>query len=213
MTPSSTLSGPTVNATPTRRVEPVFPLWLRITHWLNALGVIVMVMSGWRIFDASPLFGLSFPNALTLGGWLGGALQWHFAAMWIVLVNGLFYLLANLATGRFFTRFFPVSPKAVVADLGAALRGRLSHDDPRRYNAVQRAAYLFAMLDLVLLVLTGLAIWKSVQFPLLRDLFGGYDLGRRIHFFAMVGIVAFLVVHVVMSVLVPRTLVAMTRGR
>ncbi len=193
--------------------DVVFPLWLRLSHWLNAFGVILMAMSGWRIFNASPLFGFRFPNSITIGGWLGGALQWHFAAMWIIVVNGLFYLLANFLTRRLFTKFFPLSPKAFVGDLLAAFRGRLSHDDRLGYNAVQRAAYLFVMVDLVVLVLSGLVLWKNVQFPLLREAFGGYEFARRIHFFAMAGIVGFFVVHVVMTALVPRTLLTMVRGR
>ena len=195
------------------RPPTVFPLWLRVTHWLNAFGVILMVMSGWRVYNASPLFGFVFPDPLTIGGWLGGALQWHFAAMWIIVVNGLLYLIANLVTKRLFTQFFPLSPRAAWADLKAALRGRLSHGDLRIYNTVQRAAYLFVMLDLVVLVLSGLVLWKSVQFPLLRELLGGYETARRIHFFAMTGIVAFFAIHIVMTVLVPRTLLAMIRGR
>ena len=192
---------------------PVFPLWLRLSHWLNAFGVIVMVMSGWRIYNASPFFSFSFPNGLTLGGWLGGALQWHFAAMWIIVVNGMFYLVANGVARRFVRQFFPLSPKAVWRDLRAALRGDLSHDDLRTYNAVQRAAYLFVIVDLIVLVLSGLVLWKNVQFPILRELLGGYETARRIHFFAMSGLVAFIAVHVGMTALVPRTLVAMLRGR
>ena len=191
---------------------PVFPLWLRLSHWLNAIGVVVMVTSGWRIYNASPIFPFAFPAGITLGGWLGGAIQWHFAAMWIIVVNGCFYLLANVIGGRL-TKFFPVSPRAVWRDATLALRGDLSHDDLRRYNAVQRAAYLFVIVDLLVLVLSGLVLWKHVQFPILRELMGGYEVARRIHFFAMAGIVMFSVVHVAMSVLVPRTLVAMIRGR
>jgi thiosulfate reductase cytochrome b subunit len=191
----------------------VFPLWLRITHWLNAVGVVVMLMSGWRVYDANPFLGFTISPVITLGGWLGGALQWHFAGMWIIVVNGLFYLIANLAARRLFTQFFPVSPRAIVRDLSDALRGRLSHEDLRVYNAVQRAAYLFAILDLIVLVLSGLVLWKSVQFAWLRDAMGGYELARRIHFFAMSGIVVFVVVHVVMALLVPKTLLAMVRGR
>ncbi|MEO8935291.1 MAG: cytochrome b/b6 domain-containing protein [Burkholderiaceae bacterium] len=205
---------------PVRQAQPaasdegtVFPLWLRLSHWLNALGVIVMVTSGWRIYNASPIWPFRIPDGITLGGWLGGALQWHFAAMWIILVNGLFYLIANVATRRLFTRFFPLSPKAVLGDFVAALRGRLSHDDLRHYNAVQRASYLFVMVDLLVLVLSGLVLWKSVQFPNLRALFGGYETARIVHFVAMSGIVAFFVVHIVMVTLVPRTLVTMIRGR
>jgi thiosulfate reductase cytochrome b subunit len=209
----STTLPPLPSTTPSSREGPIFPLWLRISHWLNALGVVVMLMSGWRVYNASPLFAFSFPSSITLGGWLGGALQWHFAAMWIIVINGLFYLIANLISKRLFRKFFPLSPKAVIADLAAALRGRLTHDDLRTYNAVQRFAYLFVMLDLLVLVLSGLVLWKSVQFATLRDLLGGYETARRIHFFAMSGIVAFFVVHVVMTLLVPRTLVTMIRGR
>ena len=192
---------------------PVHPLWMRITHWLNALAVLVLVASGWRIYNAAPFFPFTFPKEITLGGWLGGALQWHFAAMWLLAANGLVYLLANVFSGRLAARFFPLSPRGVVHDALAALRGRLSHADPRRYNQVQRLAYLFVMLDIVLLVLSGLVLWKSVQFGLLRDLLGGYEFARRIHFVAMAGLVGFVAVHLVMVALVPRTLLSMLSGR
>ncbi|MFP5406331.1 MAG: cytochrome b/b6 domain-containing protein [Gammaproteobacteria bacterium] len=191
----------------------IHPAWLRVTHWVNALAVAVMVASGWRIYNASPLFGFSFPDGLTLGGWLAGALLWHFAAMWLLVANGTLYLVMNVASGRLFRRFFPVSPRGVLRDGLAALRGRLSHDDPRRYNQVQRAAYLFVMLDIVVLVLSGLVLWKSVQFGLLRDLMGGYEAARRIHFVAMALMVAFVGLHLVMVALVPRTLRHMVVGR
>ena len=191
----------------------VFPLWLRMTHWLNAIGVVVMVMSGWRIYNASAFFPFHIPNGITIGGWLGGALNWHFAAMWIIFLNGLFYLIANLATKRLLTQFFPVSPRAIWNDFVAAIRGKLSHDELRHYNAVQRFAYLFVIVDIAVLILSGLVLWKNVQFPLLRELLGGYETARRIHFIAMAGIVGFFVVHIVMVALVPRTLVAMVRGR
>lgn len=191
----------------------IHPAWLRITHWLNAVAVIALVTSGWRIYNASPFFDFRFPSDITLGGWLGGALQWHFAAMWLLVVNGVIYLAINVFSGRIKRQFFPLRPRQIVADLIAALKGKLSHADPRHYNAVQRAAYLFVMLDIVTVVLSGLVLWKSVQFPLLRELLGGYEAARRIHFFAMSGLVAFFVVHVAMVALVPRTLLAMIRGR
>ncbi|AUA57661.1 Uncharacterized secreted protein [Achromobacter spanius] len=191
----------------------IHPGWLRIVHWLNALAVVIMVMSGWRIYNAAPFFDFTFPNGITLGGWLGGALQWHFAAMWLLFANGLLYLALNLATGRLWRKFFPLSPRGVVADLGAALRGKLSHGDLRHYNQVQKLAYLFVIVDIVVLVLSGLVLWKSVQFDLLRELMGGYEFARRIHFFAMALLVAFVAVHLVMVALVPRSLVAMIRGK
>lgn len=201
---------PNTNPTPT---PPIHPGWLRVCHWLNALAVLVLVASGWRIYNAAPFFPFEFPAALTLGGWLGGALQWHFAAMWLLAANGGAYLALNLATGRLARRFFPLTPAGLWRDLKAALRGALSHTDPRHYNHVQRAAYLFVMLDTVLLVLSGLVLWKSVQFPLLRELMGGYEAARRVHFFAMAGLVGFVAVHLLMVMLVPRTLKAMLSGR
>ena len=193
--------------------KPFNPLWLRATHWLNAVAVVVMAMSGWRIYNASPFFDFTFTPGLTLGGWLGGAIQWHFAAMWLLLANGIVYLALNLITGRMRAKFWPLSPRAVLADLAAALRGRLSHADLSRYNAVQRAAYLFVILDTVVLVLSGLVLWKSVQFPLLRELLGGYEAARRVHFIGMAALGAFVAVHLAMVLLVPRSLLTMIRGR
>ena len=193
-------------------MSPIHPAWVRASHGLNAVAVLVMVASGWRIYNASPLFGFAFPEAITLGGWLAGALQWHFAAMWLLAANGLAYLALNLATGRLFRRFLPLSPRGVLRDMAAALRGRLAHDDPRRYNQVQRLAYLFAMLDVALLVVSGLVLWKSVQFDMLRELMGGYEAARRVHFAAMAALVGFVAVHLVMVALVPRTLRTMIRG-
>ncbi|KQP22725.1 cytochrome b/b6 domain-containing protein [Pseudorhodoferax sp. Leaf267] len=201
------------NATISTPLAPVHPLWMRITHWLNALAVLVLVASGWRIYNAAPFFPFTFPAGITLGGWLGGALQWHFAAMWVLAGNGLVYLAANVSSGRLWRRFFPLSPRGIVHDALAALRGRLSHADPRHYNQVQRLAYLFVMVDIVLLVLSGLVLWKSVQFGLLRDLLGGYEFARRIHFVAMAALVGFVAVHLVMVALVPRTLLTMLSGR
>jgi thiosulfate reductase cytochrome b subunit len=191
----------------------VQPWWLRLFHWINVIAVLALIFSGWRIYDASPIFPFKFPKDITLGGWLGGALLWHFAAMWLLFANGIAYLLCNLVTGRMKARFFPLYPRDVAVDLLAALRGHLAHDDLRRYNAVQKLAYLGAIVLLIVLVLSGLAIGKSVQLPLLRELMGGFDNARIVHFLAMAGLVFFIVVHVVMVALVPRTLLVMIRGR
>jgi thiosulfate reductase cytochrome b subunit len=206
-----------MSALTSQTVEPVqhasHPRWLRLTHWLNALAVLIMATSGWRIYNASPLFDFNFPAGITLGGWLGGALQWHFAGMWLLFFNGVLYLLLNIASGRLFQRFFPVSPQGVLRDAFAALRGKLAHDNLREYNQVQRFAYLFAILDITVLILSGLVLWKSVQFHLLRDLLGGYESARLVHFFAMALLMAFVGVHLIMVALVPRTLRAMIIGR
>ena len=191
----------------------IHPAWLRLTHWLNAVAVVVLTTSGWRIYNAAPFFPFELPRALTLGGWLGGALQWHFAAMWLLVANGLLYLIINMVSGRLRRQFFPLSPRLLLADFVAALKGKLAHADPRHYNMVQRAAYLFVMLDCIVLVLSGLVLWKSVQFPLLRELLGGYESARRVHFIAMALLTGFVGVHLLMVALVPRTLVAMLRGR
>ena len=195
------------------RRSPVHPAWLRLTHWINAVAVLVMVTSGWQIYNASPLFDFQFPQAITLGGWLGGALLWHFAAMWLLAINGIAYLVLNFVSGRFRRQYFPVSLRSIVRDLRAAVTGTLSHADLRHYNAVQKAAYLFVVLDLIVIVASGLVVFKPVQFPLLRTLMGGYDNARVVHFFAMSGLVGFVIVHVVMALLVPKTIVAMLRGR
>ena len=189
--------------------RPIHPLWTRVSHWLNAFAALILVASGWRIYDAAPFFDFIIPTGLTLGGWLGGALQWHFAAMWLLVGNGVFYLAMNVFTGRLRRKFFPLLPRAVLHDAVAALRGRLSHADPRHYNSVQRLAYLFVMLDILVIVLSGLVLWKSVQFHLLRDLLGGYELARRIHFAGMALLVGFIAVHMIMVALVPRTLLTM----
>ncbi|SUW62355.1 Uncharacterized secreted protein [Buttiauxella agrestis] len=201
--------------TPTFQVKPaiVHPLWLRLCHWLNALAMLIMVSSGWRIYNASPLFNFSFPNELTLGGWLGGALQWHFAGMWLFGINGVIYLLINIFSGRLKRKFWPLSPRELISDFISALRGKLAHNDLNHYNTVQKLAYLFVMIDGIILVCSGFVVWKSVQFPLLRELLGGYESARLIHFFAMSGMVGFIVIHLIMVALVPKTLLAMLRGR
>jgi len=191
----------------------IHPLWLRLCHWLNALAVLIMVTSGWRIYNASPLFNFQFANEWTLGGWLGGALQWHFAGMWLFAVNGLLYLLCNLFSGRFQKKFWPLSPSALLQDIYLAVRGKLSHSNPAHYNMVQKLAYLFVIFDAGLLIISGLVLWKSVQFSLLSTLLGGYDNARYLHFYAMTAMVGFVAIHLIMVALVPRTLLAMLRGR
>ncbi len=197
-----------------RSRQRVHPLWLRITHWVNAIAVAMMVTSGWQIYNASPLFeGLQFPMQITLGGWLGGALLWHFAAMWLLAGNFLVYLVLGLATGRFSRMLLPLSARGLAHDLAAAVRGALKHDDLSRYNMLQKLAYLAVILDIALLIASGLAIWKPVQFATLCNLMGGYDTGRYVHFFAMSFLVGFLAIHLTMSLLVPRSLLSMLRGR
>ena len=191
----------------------IHPLLVRITHWINALAILVMVMSGWKIYNASPIFEFSFPDDLTLGGWLAGALQWHFAAMWLLVLNGMIYLAYGILSGHLWRKMFPVYPGAMIRDVLNALRGRLQHDDLSVYNAAQRAAYLGAIVLGVLLVLSGLAIWKPVQLYWLAALMGDYEGARLVHFFCMAGMVLFVLVHVAMVALVPKTFLTMITGR
>jgi len=192
----------------------IHPLWVRVTHWVNALAMLMMIGSGWQIYDASPLFRfIYFPSQIALGQWLAGALLWHFAAMWLLIINGLVYVTLGLATGRFRLKLFPIRPRAVRDDFAAALRGKLSHDDLSVYNAVQRLLYLGVIIAGIVLVLSGLSIWKPVQLKYLTTLFGGYDFARYVHFFAMASIVGFLAVHVALALIVPKSLRAMVFGR
>ena len=194
------------------RVRVIHPLIVRVCHWLNALAIIIMILSGWRIYDASPIFKFEFPHDYTLGGWLGGALQWHFAAMWLLVVNGLVYVAYGVLSGHYFRHFLPIGPGAIFKEIGNALRFRLSHE-VGRYNALQRSAYLGVILLAIVLVLSGLAIWKPVQFQVITGLMGGFQGARVVHFVAMAGVVLFIVIHVLMVMLVPSTFLPMLTGR
>jgi len=192
----------------------IHPGWVRVCHWVNALAILIMIGSGWQIYNASPLFrGLEFSKHIALGNWLGGALLWHFAAMWLLVVNGLVYVTLGLASGRFRRKLLPIDPSEVLSDAKAALTFRLAHDDLSHYNAVQKLLYVGIILTGILIVLSGLSIWKPVQFQELTALFGGYDTARYVHFAAMSAIVAFLVVHVSLALIVPKSLRAMITGR
>jgi thiosulfate reductase cytochrome b subunit len=191
----------------------IHPGWVRICHWINALTILVMIGSGWQIYDASPLFNFTFPRSIALGQWLGGGLLWHFAAMWVLVINGLVYVTLGLVTGRFRRKLLPIYPREVVSDVKAALTFKLTHDDLSHYNAVQKLLYAGVILVAVVIVLSGLSIWKPVQFQELTALFGGYDAARYVHFFAMAAIVGFLVVHVALALIVPKSIRAMIAGR
>jgi thiosulfate reductase cytochrome b subunit len=191
----------------------IHPVWVRVTHWINAIAILVMIGSGWQIYNASPLFNFVFPRSITLGGWLAGALLWHFAAMWVLVINGIVYVTLGLVTSRFRRKLLPITPRQVFADIKAALTFKLAHDDLSHYNAVQKLLYSGVILCGILIVLSGIAIWKPVQFQELTMLFGGYDFARYVHFFAMAAIVGFLLVHVLLALLVPKSLRAMVAGK
>jgi thiosulfate reductase cytochrome b subunit len=193
-------------------IRSTHPLILRVTHWLGAVAMIMMILSGWAIYNASPLLPFIIPPGLTLGGWLGAGIAWHISAMWLLMADGLVYLVWGFASGHFARAFLPITVSSVLHDMRAALAFRLRHDLDR-YNAVQRLLYVLVVAAGVLLVLTGLSIWKPVQLGALTFVFGGYDIARRIHFALMCCVVAFLLVHVALVALVPRTLRAMVLGQ
>jgi thiosulfate reductase cytochrome b subunit len=212
-----------VGSPPGRRIL-VHSRIVRIAHWINAIAMLIMIGSGWRIWNSDPIFDYYFPIWVTLGGdpaasqdlhnelGLASALQWHFAGMWLLVINGLVYFIYGMLSGHFRRSLFPVSPRAFLNDLVAALRFRLPHY-PGVYNAVQKVLYLGVLAVGVVMVLSGLAIWKPGQFQELAWLFGGFDTARLVHFLGMAAIVLFLIVHVSLVILVPKTLPTMITGR
>jgi thiosulfate reductase cytochrome b subunit len=181
-------------------------------HWVNAAATVVMMLSGWQIYNAYPVLPFTFPAWSTLGGWLGGALLWHFAAMWVLVINGGAYLTHGIVTGRLRRKFLPLSLSELATDMRSALRLRLEHGDLSVYNAVQRFCYAGVMALLIVAALSGSAVWKPVQLVGLSTMFGGFQGSRIAHFVSMIGILGFLIVHVGMSFLVPKSLLAMLRG-
>jgi thiosulfate reductase cytochrome b subunit len=195
------------------RVRRLHPLPVRIMHWTNAVAMFIMIDSGWKIYNDEVIFGwLHFPDAITFGPYAQHGLQWHFFGMWILFFNGLAYVIYGFVTGRFRRMLLPIRPRDLVANIRDALRLRLAHDDPTQYNAVQRLLYIGVLLAGVLIVLSGLAIWKPVQFSELLALFYDFQTARLVHFLCMAAIVGFVVVHVTLALLVPHTLVAMVTG-
>ena len=190
----------------------IHPAVVRVTHWINAFAILLMISSGWQIYNASPLFDFTFPKEIALGGWLAGGLRWHFAAMWLLVANGIVYVLYGVLSGHYRRQFLPVTPKAVGHALSDALRGKLAHR-LGDYNPLQRTAYLGVVALGAVVVLSGLALWKPVQLAWLAAPMGGYEIVRRVHFVCMAGIALFIVIHVVLVILVPRTFLPMLSGR
>jgi thiosulfate reductase cytochrome b subunit len=191
-----------------RRNNFAHSLPVRIMHWIGAAAVICMILSGWQIYNASPLLPLTFPRRMTLGGWLGGGIAWHLSAMWVLFADGLAYLTYGILSGHFRRDILPPRPKVILRDLDDALRFRLGHQ-LGSYNGVQRLLYMGVIIVICLAVVTGLSIWKPVQLGWLTGLFGGYPVARTIHLTMMALIVGFLIIHLALVILFPRTLVSM----
>jgi len=195
---------------PRRRGRVIHPWPLRLTHWVNVVAICVMIGSGWQIYDASPLFNFTFPPLLTIGGWLGAGIAWHLAFMWILVGNALVYFIWGAGSGHF-GKFFPISLRDVWPEIFSALKFQLKHERGV-YNAVQKLLYLGVLLTGVLVVISGLAIWKPVQLWFFCNALGGYFAARYVHFFAMAAIVAFIAVHLLQVIAVPKVLPPMITG-
>ena len=197
----------------TVKAKQLHPLPVRAMHWINAIAMFIMIGSGWGIYNDSVIFSfLSFPKSITLGGWAAESLLWHFAGMWLLALNGLFYVIYGFATGRFRRRFLPITVGDIIQTVRDTLHFKLAHDDLTKYNAVQKILYIVVILAGIMQVISGLAIWKPVQFAELLALLGGFQTARLIHFSGMAVIVGFVVVHVALALLVPKTLWAMLSG-
>lgn len=206
-----------VNAVRTRtagsRGRRLHPWPVRVMHWTNAVAMLVMITSGWGIYNDDVIIrGLHFSKSLRLGDWAAWSLNWHFAGMWLLVINGLFYLAYGVLTGRLRERLLPIRLRDVIQTVRETLRLKIAHDDLTTYNAVQKLLYIVVILAGISQVVTGLAIWKPVQFSGLVSLLGGFQGARVIHFAGMAVIVGFLVVHVLLALLVPQTLWAMLAG-
>lgn len=187
--------------------------WIvRLTHWVNVVAFTIMVGSGLRIFNAYPAFarrgetfccypfeGDPIPSWLTFGGWLAGARNWHFAMMWLLVVNGLVYLGFVYLHGEWRDL---VPRRGTFRDAWEMIKFYLfvRKDHPRqgKHNALQRLTYFILPIVGAVQVLTGLAIWKPVQLGWLSALFGGYVWARYWHFVAMAVLVLLALVHVFM---------------
>jgi thiosulfate reductase cytochrome b subunit len=196
-----------------RKERHLHPLPLRVMHWINAVAIFIMIGSGWKIYNDDVIFGLlHFPDWLVIGKWAQHGLQWHFFGMWIFVLNGLAYLSYGIATRRFRRKLFPISIREILTTVGDAMRFRLRHDDLTHYNAVQKILYLGVIAVGLMIVISGLALWKPVQFSALADLFGTFQTIRLVHFLCMSAIVGFVLIHVTLALLVPRSLLAMLNG-
>ncbi len=193
-----------------RRLHP----WpVRVMHWLNALAMIVMITSGWGIYnDDAIIKGFLFPGVLRLGEWAAPSLNYHFAGMWLLAANGIAYLAYGFGTGRLRERLLPIHARDVVHTVRDTLHFKIAHEDLTTYNAVQKLLYIVAILAGISQVVSGLAIWKPVQFSGLVSLLGGFQSARIIHFLGMAILVGFVLVHVALALLVPQTLLAMLSG-
>lgn len=171
-----------------------------------------MLMSGLRIYNASPLYGFRFPPEITLGGWLAGALSWHFAVMWLLVINGLAYLAYGIFSGHFVRKMLNIGAMAAYRNIRLEMKHLLLHGTGE-YNIIQRILYVIVIWDVILLFFSGLALWKPVQLQGLTAFLGGYEQARQIHFFGMAILVVFLFIHVSVAFTIKGVIKSMFTGR
>ena len=210
---TTTAPQPSSAVAPARTGRRLHPVPVRLMHWANTVAMLVMIGSGWGIYNDSVIFGgLHSAKEIKLGTWAAQSLLWHFAGMWLLVLNGAAYLIYGVVTGRLRERLLPIRLRDIVQTVRDTLHFHIDHSDLTTYNAVQKVLYIVVILAGISQVVTGLAIWKPVQFSGLTALLGGFQAARLIHFAGMAVIVGFLVVHVALSLLVPQTLWAMLAG-
>jgi Ni/Fe-hydrogenase b-type cytochrome subunit len=186
------------------------PYIVRVTHWLTAVSLFVLIGSGLQIFMAFPSFGpkipqenfIEIPEAFRIGGWLAGALMWHFTFMWIFVATGVAYLIYQFASGRY--RMVLFTPRDLPGVWPMVKHYALWRPEPPAiapYNPLQKLAYTATILLGIASVATGLALFNPVQFSWLTWLMGGHSRARVWHFLAMCGFLAFIPGHLVMVVL------------
>lgn len=203
------------------------PLLIRLTHWLNVPLLAVMAGSGLQILVAYPYMGPQGqpyswypfqgfvpPRWLRIGGWLAGARHWHFAVAWLLVVNGVIYLAYEIATGEWRRRVFIPQRDSANALRMFAYYVRIRKEPPPNdfYNGLQRASYSGAIVLGIIVVLSGVAIYKPLQLHWLLWIFGSYDLARLVHLLCLLALTVFALIHVVLVALHPRTLVDMLIG-
>ena len=177
--------------------EYLHPMIIRLTHWVNFVALGIMVLSGLRIYNASPIWDFKIPDNLTIGGWLAGARMWHFFGMWLFFINGIVWVLYNFLSrhGRSTTIFRGSDASGILPMIQYYLRLRKEHPPIRKYNSLQKLTYTLIPLLGLGSVLSGMSIYWPVQFGFLTSLFGGYDTARLWHFIFTAAFVLFFFGH------------------
>jgi len=185
------------------RKEYQHPFIIRCTHWVDAVALGIMITSGLRIYNASPIWDFTIPSAVTFGGWLAGARQWHFFGMWLFVVNGIVWCIYNILSshGRKTTIFSAKDVSGIFPMIRYYLRIDKQHPLVIKYNALQKLTYTFVPVIALGMILSGIAIYWPVQFQSITRIFGNYDKARIAHFLFMSTLVIFFIGHLIMVII------------